>query len=673
MAYATLKAAIQAVIKQNGNNEITGDLLQQALLSMIDSLGAEFQFGGGAEPADVGPGTPDYKVAYLAGTPGTYSNFGGFVVNGGEVAVLKWAGSWSKEVIAEFLTKDEFDELVSFVKTYCAAQEKTELAPTIETGTVFYSDGTIEQSGTYDLYKFPVTPGMDYEIDWSRGRYYNQYVVAWYDGNGAYISKEEFRGSLDVSITQTDRITAPVGASFAYVNVQTGRASMYHFSLLSYVKTDDIYNKLKETIEKTTIPILSESAVTLEWQVGKYVKDDNTLGNITTPDYRACKDVFVGNAEKIRWFLFYGGTARVVTTDANHEILNVYTEMAIEIDNSSHEIQYISLSNNFDQLDDPKLYISTFVPINEQVMKLSTPAGKSLAVLGDSIMMLMSEGGITGNTVTYVGTNDVTYDLADLTNIGGLLYVTSTLVDGEIAPTTIRADVHNSKQANMDAESWLPLRDALGASSVINTGRGGATITGNVITTAYPAHGEPTFNTIPNHCLELKRRVDAGQETPAFIFIWAGTNDVVKFVSGSSWIEPTNFDEIMSLDYETQLLANTNEAMAYKQTFYGGLRFSIEFLSRNFPNAQIVLFGPIQSVVGERNFERIQKVGGYIKKMADRYSLVFVDACVEIGISDVFDTAQIHRYLYDGLHPNESGKALYCAYAAKKIMDICVK
>ena len=94
--YATLIAAIQDVIKQNGNNTITGDILQQALLSMITELGAEFQFGGVAEPTD-NPGTPDYKVAYLAATPGTYSNFGGITLADGEVAILKWAGSWSKE------------------------------------------------------------------------------------------------------------------------------------------------------------------------------------------------------------------------------------------------------------------------------------------------------------------------------------------------------------------------------------------------------------------------------------------------------------------------------------------------------------------------------------------------------------------------------------------------
>lgn len=94
-AYATLKAAIQAVVKQNGNNEITGPILQQALLSMINSLGDGYQFKGVATPA-TNPGTPDQNVFYIASEVGTYSNFG-LSVGENEVAVFLWNGTWSKQ------------------------------------------------------------------------------------------------------------------------------------------------------------------------------------------------------------------------------------------------------------------------------------------------------------------------------------------------------------------------------------------------------------------------------------------------------------------------------------------------------------------------------------------------------------------------------------------------
>ena len=95
--YATLKSAIEQVIKTNGNNEITGALLQQSLLAMINSLGAGYQFVGIATPT-TNPGTPDYNVFYIASTAGTYSNFNGLVVNDGEIAILKYNGTWTKDV-----------------------------------------------------------------------------------------------------------------------------------------------------------------------------------------------------------------------------------------------------------------------------------------------------------------------------------------------------------------------------------------------------------------------------------------------------------------------------------------------------------------------------------------------------------------------------------------------
>ena len=94
--YATLKAAIEAVIYENGNQEITGEVLQATLLAMVNSLGAGYQYIGIATP-ETDPGTPDQKVFYLASTAGAYVNFGNIVLAENEVAILKYNGSWAKE------------------------------------------------------------------------------------------------------------------------------------------------------------------------------------------------------------------------------------------------------------------------------------------------------------------------------------------------------------------------------------------------------------------------------------------------------------------------------------------------------------------------------------------------------------------------------------------------
>lgn len=94
----TLKEAIRSAIKENGNNEITGALLQQVLLSMVNSLGVGYMYMGMATPA-TNPGTPDQNVFYFATEAGTYSNFGGIVLSGQEFATLYWDGEWHLDIV----------------------------------------------------------------------------------------------------------------------------------------------------------------------------------------------------------------------------------------------------------------------------------------------------------------------------------------------------------------------------------------------------------------------------------------------------------------------------------------------------------------------------------------------------------------------------------------------
>lgn len=85
--YTELKAAVSAVIKQNGNNEITGALLQNTLLSIINNVGANATYIGTATPT-TNPGSPDGNVFYISATPGTYTNFGGLVLERGKAYTI---------------------------------------------------------------------------------------------------------------------------------------------------------------------------------------------------------------------------------------------------------------------------------------------------------------------------------------------------------------------------------------------------------------------------------------------------------------------------------------------------------------------------------------------------------------------------------------------------------
>ncbi len=92
-----LKKAIADVIKTNGNEEITGAIMQQTLISIVDNLGDNAQFGGVAVPSTV-PADTDGSLFYLAATQGTYPNFNNIKVDASEMAVFTkdTAGSWVK-------------------------------------------------------------------------------------------------------------------------------------------------------------------------------------------------------------------------------------------------------------------------------------------------------------------------------------------------------------------------------------------------------------------------------------------------------------------------------------------------------------------------------------------------------------------------------------------------
>lgn len=92
--YEELKTAVAAVIKQNGNEEITGQIMQNTLLSMISNIGANSTFAGVATPKTA-PGTPDQNVFYLAGTPGVYANFGGYELKQGIVMFTNASGAFT--------------------------------------------------------------------------------------------------------------------------------------------------------------------------------------------------------------------------------------------------------------------------------------------------------------------------------------------------------------------------------------------------------------------------------------------------------------------------------------------------------------------------------------------------------------------------------------------------
>ena len=94
--YEQLKQAVADVIKTNGNQEITGAIMQNTLLSIISTVGSNATFAGIATPT-TNPGTPDQNIFYLAAQPGVYSNFGGVELTNHVILFANKNGNWVKQ------------------------------------------------------------------------------------------------------------------------------------------------------------------------------------------------------------------------------------------------------------------------------------------------------------------------------------------------------------------------------------------------------------------------------------------------------------------------------------------------------------------------------------------------------------------------------------------------
>lgn len=95
--YASIKAAINAAIKTNGNQEITGAVLNTILNAMVTNLGDGYRYAGIVTPESTAP-VSDNRIFVLASTAGSYANFG-LSVSAGDLALFYYDTAWHKSTI----------------------------------------------------------------------------------------------------------------------------------------------------------------------------------------------------------------------------------------------------------------------------------------------------------------------------------------------------------------------------------------------------------------------------------------------------------------------------------------------------------------------------------------------------------------------------------------------
>lgn len=152
MAYwTTLKAAIADVIKTNGNQEITGAVLQNALNNIISNVGENASFAGVANPA-TNPGALDGPVFYLASEAGTYANFGGLELKG--LSVIIYNGNKWAAISLNVGSKDDYINILNIISANNIAlkydSENVQLYPILSVDGLYnFTDNAIDTQGTY--------------------------------------------------------------------------------------------------------------------------------------------------------------------------------------------------------------------------------------------------------------------------------------------------------------------------------------------------------------------------------------------------------------------------------------------------------------------------------------------------------------------------------------------
>lgn len=285
--YNSLKAAIVDVIKTNGNKEITGQLLQNSLVAMINSLGAGYQFAGVAVPA-TNPGTPDYNVFYFAG-PGTYPNFNNATIPARNVGLLSYNGAWNVSSVqttpfsAETIVNDIIQlydgstpvyprtraEAVFFDNdtTKTLDQQFSQLGQEVSTYKIDTSGLEVFQiiigaqkkwtTGAGTCVLLPITPGKLYCV---RANVANTTIAVLAQSTpGASASTPVWATGY------TDRITIMQGGYYAFIapsDAQTlylRKTDGSENNLLGdvYSSVQDSINYLNEKVEGNTFPIIS--------------------------------------------------------------------------------------------------------------------------------------------------------------------------------------------------------------------------------------------------------------------------------------------------------------------------------------------------------------------------------------------------------------------------------
>ena len=156
-----LKSVISDIVKENGNQEITGKKLNEVLNNIISNLGENATYIGIAEPT-TSPGSPDGNVFYIARSAGAYSNFDGIQIDSAGLYIIQNKLVQNQE--GEFYSKWILTPiLIGYADTFSqnpvASSESNGLMSAEDKMKLDSVDSSIVRKATIEYYDYSVTDG----------------------------------------------------------------------------------------------------------------------------------------------------------------------------------------------------------------------------------------------------------------------------------------------------------------------------------------------------------------------------------------------------------------------------------------------------------------------------------------------------------------------------------
>lgn len=642
--YETLKTAIQQVVKTNGNNEITGALLQQSLLAMINSLGAGFQFMGIATPT-TNPGTIDQKAFYFALTPGTYTNFGGIVVHKGDFALLKYDASWTKELIDKSV--DTFQNAIS-----------KNIDINIPLSIIGYVDNNGVLFETKNAKRTDYIPILGYEkMDVYAKISSLGASVAFFDEDFQYLKEISKLGTFSGIIDLTEE---------SYQDAKYVIISYYDNSLVfpnyKCVLTcnDSLTQKVNEalTLVDMNTKDISDTKVAIAENKSYPLAGDNGYISWAHGDFqptikaKTTEKILINSRGTLQYYVNISSAGAAV---AFYDKSNNYLQ-SISIQGNGHTTGEIDLGDS--QYDNAAYFVLSYFDNDHLYSGYKCNLVFPNSALGNRVAELEK-----GNLILPIASSNLKILIFgdSITDCASITIANNKTTSYYVNPSYQNSFVNEQGQTVYYCMWPFLITRYLGTSDVRNYAQWGAT---------YKDQSDASF---PRKSLSYQIDLAINDiSNPNNVFPTTGNfvPDVIIFALGTNDGSPNDtFTSAMNKTVMDGNNVNVDATLANldRSKFCESARYAFLKIKKQFPESLCICVLPIQKASTD-----IQEnsVNNELRKMAERYSIIVVDGAAEIGIiRDLEKDDAVGANLKDGLHPNDKGQNLYARMVINAIKN----